>query len=113
MNWKIGQTVVIVTARHNGEIKIEDATITKVGRKWVTVGEGWQEQRFDFEGLSDRDWGHRPRMWPSRAAFEAEQDRRAAWRELISQTKASYPPKHLSIDDIRAVIATLSKDTPQ
>lgn len=112
-NWKVGQDVVIVEARHNGEIKVEDGVISKVGRKWITVGEGWREQRFDFDGLSDRDWGHRPRMWSSRKAFEAEQDRRASWRELISHTKSHYPPKNLSAEAIRAVIEVLTKDTPQ
>ena len=113
LQWKVGQTVTIVEARHGGGLKIENGVITKVGRKWITVGEGWREQRFDFDGFSDQDWSHRPRMWPSREAFEAEQERRASWRELTSHTKSHYPPQHISTDAIRTVIKMLTKDTPQ
>jgi hypothetical protein len=95
---------VLVTRDRQG-LKLEDAVIAKVGRKWVTVGEGWREQRFDFDGLSDRQWGHPTRMWASREAFEAEQQRQDAWRDLQSATRIPSPPDGVTIADIRAALS--------
>lgn len=66
-DWKVGQAVVVADQR-NRDVALLDRTITKIGRTWITVGEGWQEERFDFDGRGDRNFGHRPTLWASREA---------------------------------------------
>lgn len=48
--WKVGMTVHSVMTRNqrNGP-KISEVTITKIGRKWIYFGEGYQVDRFDAE----------------------------------------------------------------
>lgn len=46
---KVGD-IVIIGGR---EYEPREATVTKVGRAWITVGEGWQEKRFRLDDQTD------------------------------------------------------------
>ena len=109
-DWEVGQDAVIVTRDRQQAFTIETATISKVGRKWVTIGEGWREHRFDFDGRSEQTWGHAPSLWASEAAFRDEQERRSAWTSLTSLARANYPPDHLTTDQIAALITQIKGD---
>ena len=108
--WHVGQKVVVVEYRGRDN-EVSDSEITKIGRKWITVGIGWREQRFDFEGRGDRDFGHRPTLWPDRAAYEAHVHLRARWSALRATVSASHlPPAHLTVEQIDTIISALTGD---
>lgn len=46
---KVGDTVIVTEHRRDPR----EAVVSKVGRVWVTVGEGWQERKFRLDDQSD------------------------------------------------------------
>ena len=47
--WKVGQRIFVVIGLNQRTPNRSYETITKVGRKWVTYGEGWRESRFGLK----------------------------------------------------------------
>ena len=51
MKLEPGDSVFVVyqKQRHKSELRTETAVVTKVGRKYASIGEGWNEKKFDLE----------------------------------------------------------------
>jgi hypothetical protein len=78
---KEGDTVMIV-ARQQATYR---ATVTKVGRVWVTVGEGWQVQRFRRDDQTDGSKIGCPQRFYTLDQWAERQERDAALAFLHEQ----------------------------
>ena len=69
---KVGQTVYSLNvgnaARHNEQV-LTPVVVTKVGRKYFTVGEGWRATQFHIS-----DWSEKTEYSPCAALYESEQE---------------------------------------
>lgn len=109
--WTVGQAVV-VAENFGNRVELRDAMITKIGRKWITATAGHWSERFGFDGRGDRNWGHRPRMWSSREAYEAHVQCQRTWSEFQAAVRQSvHAPAHLSTEQIAAMLAAV-RDRP-
>lgn len=82
--------------------------VNKIGRRWATLD---NRGRVDLETLI-ADGGNfisPGRCWLSEGHWQAEQRRRAAWRELFDFIyRCHRPPDHLSEDAIQQILASLT-----
>lgn len=102
----VGQEVVVVddVGRNRNDW---DATVSRVGPKWITVKYGHTTWRFDHDGEADSDFGN-PTLFPSRAEYEASALRARLWDEICAFTRSTYhPPEHLEAADLQLVIEVL------
>ena len=111
MTWAVGQTVVVWTpwGRRNVPADWADATITKIGRKWVTFRHNGSrlEGRFDpATGAVDAGrYGTRSWVYADRATAEAELTRQATWRALVAAMRNSWgdAPRDLTIVQMQEI----------
>ena len=111
MRWTVGQTVVVWTpwGRRNVPTDWADATITKIGRKWVTFRHnGWSlEGRFDPETGAVDAGRYMTQSWvyPDRATAEAELTRQATWRALLAAMRNAFgdAPRDLTIAQMHEI----------
>lgn len=102
-----GQPVIIVT-RENRVDSISDAVVEKIGRKWISVKRGWAEFKFDFDGIESDGPGHRARLWPDRAAYEADHERRRLWAEFQQTVdRQRSVPDHLTSQQITDMMTAI------
>jgi hypothetical protein len=62
-------------------------TVEKIGRKWVQTSYGRFDPAEIWEGsfVMDTDVGSAPRLWPTKEAWEHEQQRGELYKELCSK----------------------------
>jgi len=99
----VGQ-VVWVEIERNRKPAGEEATVTKVGRKWADVS-GGHGRRFDIEtwDLDGGRYSSPGNVYPCRDAREKEISRIRAWRNLsdaIDRYRYSAPP-NVTIETIQ------------
>ena len=99
----VGQVVWVEIERNRKPVG-EDATVTKVGRKWVDVS-GFRGRRFDIEtwALDGGKYSSPGCVYPCREARENEVARIRAWRNLsdaIDRYRYSAPP-NMTIEAIQ------------
>lgn len=105
MTWAVGQTVVVraPSLRMGRPTDWADATITKIGRRWISFryDRTRLEGRFDPEtGAVDAGrYGTRSWVYADRATAEAELTRQATWRALVAAMRNSWgdAPRDLTI----------------
>lgn len=100
--YEVGQTLWFVTRETGREVMI-----TKVGRKWLGIG---CLGRINRETLELDCGGYTPtgKCYLSQEAYEALRAKQEAWRELRGLIEKEYcTPDHVSIEWIKAAIATL------
>lgn len=77
----VGDTVIV----HSYRQAPREAAITKIGRAWITVGEGRHEQRFRLDNQTDGSgYGHGSRFY-TRAQWAEKQQLDAAMTFLRDQ----------------------------
>ena len=111
MTWIVGQTVVVRTPslRMGRPTDWADATITKIGRKWVTFRHNGSrlEGRFDPATGAVDAGRYTPESWvyPDRATAEAELTRQATWRALLAAMRNAWgdAPRDLTIAQMQEV----------
>lgn len=111
-NWIKGSDAISVHPS-NRAIDIYDVTIVSVGPRWVNTArkDGRNAvERFDHSGKSEHTFGYAPRLWPSRAAYEADLARQRAWSRLRKMVEGYHPPAHLTTEEIEGIAAALSPE---
>lgn len=105
MTWTVGQTVVVRTPSLRMSVPTDwaDATITKIGRRWIS----FRYDRTRLEGRFDPATGavdagrYMVQSWvyPDRATAEAELTRQATWRALVAAMRNAWgdAPRDLTI----------------
>lgn len=117
----IGQKLLFVPSEHKRtREQPRDLIVMKVGRKWAEVGftVGMPDNRnygphsagrINVETLwmDGGQYASSGRCWPSREAWEAEENRQATWRALCGRFAHTSAPKGLSQDAMRQIAATI------
>lgn len=83
---KVGDVVYVHDANDRRDMTRDDRkrVVTKVGRKLITVGEGWQAREFRIENQRGNGrWGHN--SWFRTEAQEDEADRRDAALSMLRE----------------------------
>lgn len=112
--WTVGQAVVIASGDPRARNTAWGATVTKVGRLYVTTGEGYLTRRFYLEdGAEHVDAGYAARLFPNMQSYEADRDNKAAWDELQTFLRTAWrPPAHVEARQVRQFLRYISK-TPE
>lgn len=107
----VGQEVFLQSLQSRTPEPLRSATITKVGRKWVYVGD---VSRFDPQGhrnsllIDAGGYSPRTRVWLSREAYEDDKARTQAWQALRrAVADRNHYPAHLSAADPEQIAAML------
>ncbi len=111
----VGQTVFSLNvgnaARHQPQV-LTPVTVTKVGRKYFTVGEGWRATKYDLE-----TWREVTEYGPSTQLFENEQawtdlKERIELRKFLRETFSGYgqPPSSITLQDLRDIKAIITQN---
>lgn len=106
--WEVGMTVCVVHFSGHKKFVRED-TITKIGRRWITLS-GNKPDRFDGETmhLDGAGYGSPGRVYPSRAEYETSTEAEIAWRDL-RQRLPYHPPKGMTPERIRELAKELTQ----
>ena len=106
--WSVGMGIVVVPSAPSGKDgKPYEATITKIGRKWVSFksAESWSEGRFDPDTrfVDSNGYANIGRVYASIAEYEEASACKILWMEY--RRSLSYqPPKGMTSDRIRQLI---------
>jgi len=114
MNFTIGQKVWVSTAQGGRrDLSLKEATITKVGRKWVDLNPHYLG-RFDCSTmqLDGGRYGSPGQVYLSPEAFHTEVLTQRLWSELARRITI-YSPEGMTIDKIRQVAALLNISLPE
>lgn len=112
-DFSIGQEVVVVGS--GGRKGTRHATVTKVGRKYVSISGGWGEQYFVNDPTADSlveksIYGSPARLYPSVKAYESMLER----VELEKKVKDAcdwYNIRRLSTDQLQRIMAIIQEGT--
>jgi hypothetical protein len=109
MTITVGQELWFVYSDHyHRRGKDEVAKVTKVGRKWAELSNGY---RVDLHTLIAEGAGYSSagRAHVSRAHWEEEKRRKGAWEALRGRLREAWggPPRGISTENIRAAAALL------
>jgi hypothetical protein len=99
MDFQVGQTVIFVGAhRHNAGAK--EMKITKIGRKWLSLENGY---RVDRETLAADGAGYVSpgRAYVTREEYEAKLALENEWEGLCKVIRSSYSPTTSNIQAVR------------
>ena len=105
---KVGDTLCVVSHgwRRNTEPTLHEGTVTKVGRKYLTIKREWQDLKVEIDGLRVAETGYS--VW--RSAEEFHESRRLAklWGEFHGEVRNVYHrPKHVTAADIETMLGIL------
>jgi len=106
--WKVGQKVFVVIVLNQKEPNSGYETITKVGRKWVTCGEGWRERRFcrKTKLIDGGEYSSPGEIYNSEDDYRAENEAKFYQRNL--KVKMGYSPNRgVGVRDILAAAKLL------
>jgi hypothetical protein len=111
---KVGDVVWFVPRqKYNGAPR--ELTVTKVGRKWATIGEGWRRMRADVGSwaVDGGNYSGPGDLYTSEAAWREESEISAQWDLLRRWIERRYQrPEHLTAAQIADVFAVLRGDEP-
>lgn len=103
---QVGQKLWYVSIRHG---ESHEAVVTKVGRKWATIGEGWRAQLIDLVTMQADGKGYSSpgRCYLSREAHEMERARSDTWSRFVNVVKYKNCPAGVTTDDIKQAMQLL------
>ena len=108
IEWKVGNEIYVVPEDLRWR-KPHAAVITKIGRKYATLGEGYGAQRADLGTgrVGDNAYSY-AKAWPSKDAYENYKRLQATWDALRRRVDKKYSvPGGVSEEDIRNAMAIL------
>lgn len=110
-DFKVGQTVII-----SGDRRYPDGnkvTVSKVGRKYVTVKNNWGERQFYADGREDYlvekiTYGSPAALYPSEEAFQNATER-ARLREKMRRTFDWSSRTKLTLEQLKRIDAIIEE----
>lgn len=106
--FEVGQELFQVFINNRSKHEPRYIKITKIGRKWVYVGEDWRETRFDPKTMIEDAKGYSPnsRFYFSEADYREEKLKREIWSEFLKEYRfGKNPPKNLSAKRLREIVS--------
>lgn len=99
-DWKVGDTLYLVPTYRAG--RAETLPITKIGRKWLTVGKDYHTVRVDKQTLAVEGGGYATKYVAYRSQWDYldQMARREYWVKFWRGISGSTPPAHLTMEDI-------------
>lgn len=80
--------------------------VVKVGRRWVKLSRGGDRMDVNTMEVDGGAYQSPGRCWPSKKAWQAEEARQDAWRELRDHVARQWrPPEWLPTEDIVRALA--------
>ena len=84
--------------------ELTPVTVSKVGRKNFTVGEGWQRKQFRLSDWSQKtNYSADYRLYESPQAWEDQKEAGDIAREISRTFQYGRYPKHLSLSALRKI----------
>ncbi len=80
----VGQVVFVVYNKNRSGGGTCELSVTKIGRKWVTIGAGWREERFDPRTmmLDGKEYDSHGKVWLYKEEWERDSVDGKAWDEF-------------------------------
>ncbi len=105
-NLKVGQKLWRVAARQGSN---EFAEITKIGRKWATIGEGWGAEKVCLKDLyvDGGKYSSPAQCYLSKEAWERGGIVRAKWGEIRRHVGQYTPPPKVNLDAMNKICEAL------
>lgn len=117
-DFTIGQTAYFSGGhiRSKGEEPLQEVTVTKIGRKYVTVKSGWWERQFEptYTKQADRylvekvEIGTAGRLYKTREAYE-EQRELESLRDWLCKAAGWNTVNRYTLDQLREIKAILER----
>lgn len=107
---KIGQRLYVVMGKYK-----EYMPVTKIGRKWVTLGEGLQHVRIDKDTMKIDGAGYSSpgQAHLSKADYEEYCLRNTLWGDLQAHVrKFVLCPAYIPTEELESIVRTLKKEKP-
>lgn len=109
-DFKVGDTVYIVGGERAKDNSVREEIVSKVGKKYVSVGSGYGEDKYEVSEycedanylLEHKDWGTRKQLYKSMEDIETEREIEQIRRWLFG-SYADAQKHTFSIDQLRAV----------
>lgn len=108
--WALGMDVFVVETLNRKTPHKWTGQVTKIGRRWITVGTKFGSIRFDAEtGQIDGGQYMSPvRVWPSEMEYLESTEAHQAWVRLREMVRCGRPKK-MSAHEIKAIISQIAK----
>ena len=108
--WTVGMPIYVVPRHQMGQPY--EATITAIGRKWITFSRGpGREDRFNAEtmNLDGKGYSSPGRVWQSKAEYEETLAINHAWQNLFFKFRNLHTrPDHITEQDIAEIMRKLT-----
>jgi hypothetical protein len=108
--WQVGMEVcVVVTINTRGEPKPRIATVSKIGRRWITLDDsGHKPTRFDAEThyIDGGAYSSPGKVYESEAEYRDTTLTEKMWKDLRSRMPWTAP-EHFTPDDIEKISASI------
>lgn len=107
--WVVGMPVYVVPAERMG--RPYEATITAIGRKWITFGNGRMTNRFNAETmkLDGKGYSSPGRVWPSKSEYDESTAINQSWSTLCNLFRNHHKkPDHITEQDIAEIMGKLT-----
>lgn len=109
MTFELGQTIWIHFYQRSLGVALSPHTVTKIGRKWVTLGNGFRENAYRFDvdtlELDGGDYTSPGKVYLSEEAYHQETALMGAWKVFQDRIRFfgyQTTPKGLTLADIEA-----------
>ena len=108
--WTLGMDVFVVETLNRITPHKWTGQVTKIGRRWITVGTTFGSIRFDAEtGQIDGGQYMPPgRVWASEQEYLESTEAHQAWGQLCELVRRGRPEK-MSAPEIEAIISQIAK----
>ncbi len=109
-DFTVGQELFVVHTEHTGRRHTtETMTVTKIGRKWVTLGKDWKQIRFDPANrmLCDNDCGRPSQVFLSEADYSEQKRKAVMWEKFKRRSELRGAPASVSAGRLAEILSEL------
>jgi hypothetical protein len=107
---KVGDGIWMTKRRYrqNEDNGLELGTVSKVGRKYLSVGEGWSEEQFHINsGIEKNETNYKRQLILSPYQYDADRKRDAIWTVMRNRLQNMWSIDGVDEGDIRAAAKLL------
>lgn len=109
-DFKVGDTVYIVGGERVKDNSVREEIVSKVGRKYVSVGSGYGEDKYEISNynkdanylVEHKDWGTKSQLYKSIEDIETEREKARIRRWVFDSYGGAQRHKY-TLNQLRAV----------